>query len=156
MTIGATWPHRSGGTGVTDIFATAQIGLYAHLVRSALDGLRYLRSHSTLLANTVILTVAALLSSGTFTLAYGYATEVTGTGAFGYSIIEAAVGLGAVAGGLAVGRWGEQFPKGPLILAGLVVTGTADASLAFFENSWLAVGAQAFAGAGHMLLLTQA
>jgi MFS family permease len=78
---------------------------------------------------------------------------VIGGGAFDYSVLEAAQGLGAVAGGLAVGRWGERFPKGPMILTGLIVSGVADASLALFSDLWLAAGMVALSGVGNMLFV---
>lgn len=123
------------------------------LLRSVAEGLRYLRSNAPLLTNTGLSTLAILLFLGTWTLSYGYATEVTGTGAFGYSMLEAGIGIGALVGGLAVGRWGGRFPKGPTILVGLVVMGISMASLALFANLWLAVGMLALGGVGNMLYL---
>jgi DHA3 family macrolide efflux protein-like MFS transporter len=121
--------------------------------RAILGGLRFVGSNSVLLVNTVIATVAILIFWGSYTLTYGYATEVIGGGAFDYSVLEAAQGLGAVAGGLAVGRWGERFPKGPMILTGLIVSGVADASLALFSDLWLAAGMVALSGVGNMLFV---
>ena len=81
-------------------------------MRAIVGGLHFVRSSVVLFTNTAIVTVAVLLFWGSYTLTYGYATEVTDTGAFGYSVLEAALGLGAMVGGLAVGRWGERFRKG--------------------------------------------
>jgi MFS family permease len=92
------------------------------------------RSSAVLFTNTALVTVAVILFWGSYTLTCGYATEVTDAGAFGYSVLEAALGLGAAVGGLAVGRWGERFRKGSMILFGLVVMGATDAHLAFFAN----------------------
>jgi hypothetical protein len=116
-----------------------------------LGGLHFVRSSAVLFTNTAIVTVAVLLFWGSYTLTYGYATEVTDTGAFGYSVLEAA--LGATVGGLAVGRWGERFLKGPTILLGLVVMGATDASLALFSNLWLAAATVALGGAANMLFV---
>jgi MFS transporter, DHA3 family, macrolide efflux protein len=55
--------------------------------------------------------------------------------------------------GLAVGRWGERFRKGPTILLGLLLMGATDISLAFFANLWLAAGVVAFGGAANMLFV---
>ncbi len=118
-----------------------------------LVGLRFVGSNSALLVNTVIATVAILIFWGSYTLTYGYATEVTGGGAFHYSVLEAALGLGAVAGGLAVGKWGDLCPRGPMILVGLIVSGIADASLALFSDLWLAAGMMALGGLGNMLFV---
>jgi DHA3 family macrolide efflux protein-like MFS transporter len=120
---------------------------------SILGGLRFVGSNSVLLVNTAIATVAVLIFWGSYTLTYGYATEVIGGGAFDYSVLEAALALGAVAGGLAVGRWGDRFPKGPLILTGLIVSGVADASLALFSDLWLAAGMVTLSGVGNMLFV---
>jgi DHA3 family macrolide efflux protein-like MFS transporter len=118
-----------------------------------LGGLRFVGSNSVLLVNTAIATVAVLIFWGSYTLTYGYATEVIGGGAFDYSVLEAALGLGAVAGGLAVGRWGDRFPKGPMILMGLIVSGVADGSLALFSDLWLAAGMVTLSGVGNMLFV---
>jgi MFS transporter, DHA3 family, macrolide efflux protein len=126
---------------------------FGGLVRAVLGGLHFVRSSAVLFTNTAIVTVAVLLFWGSYTLTYGYATEVTDTGAFGYSVLEAALGLGATVGGLAVGRWGERFRKGPTILLGLLLMGATDISLAFFSNLWLAGGVVALGGAANMLFV---
>lgn len=116
-------------------------------------GLDHLRSNSVVLTNTLIVFVEALLSLGTWTLTWGYATEVTETGAFGFSMLEAGLGLGSLAGGLAVGKWGGRFPRGPMLLCGILLTGASMASLAFFANLWLAVVLLAIGGVGNMVYL---
>ena len=126
---------------------------FGGLGRAVLGGWRFVRSSAVLFTNTAIVTVAVFLFWGSYTLTYGYATEVTDTGAFGYSVLEAALGLGATVGGLAVGRWGERFLKGPTILLGLVVMGATDASLALFSNLWLAAATVALGGAANMLFV---
>jgi MFS transporter, DHA3 family, macrolide efflux protein len=120
----------------------------------AILGVLYsVRSSAVLFTNAAIVTVAVLLFWGSYTLTYGYAIKVTDMGAFGYSVLEATLGLGAMVGGLAVGRWGERFRKGPTILLGLVVMGTSDTSLAFIANLWLAAGVVAPGGAANMLFV---
>jgi DHA3 family macrolide efflux protein-like MFS transporter len=126
---------------------------FGGLGRAVLGGLRFVRSSAVLFTNTAIVTVAVLLFWGSYTLTYGYATEVSDTGAFGYSLLEAALGLGATVGGLAVGRWGERFRMGPTILLGLVVMGATETSLAFFANLWFAAGVVALGGAANMLFV---
>ena len=126
---------------------------FGGLGRAILGGLHFVRSSAVLFTNTAIVTVAVLLFWGSYTLTYGYATEVTDTGAFGYSVLEAALGLGAMVGGLAVGRWGERFRKGPMILLGLLLMGASCTSLAFFANLWLAGGVVALGGAANMLFV---
>lgn len=138
---------------VTRAVCSPSEATFGGIGRAILGGLRFVGSNSVLLVNTAIATVAILIFWGSYTLTYGYATEVTGGGAFDYSVLEAALGLGAVAGGLAVGRWGERFPKGPMILTGLIFSGVADASLALFSDLWLAAGMVALSGVGNMLFV---
>jgi hypothetical protein len=85
---------------------------FGGLGRAVLGGLRFVRSSAVLFTNTAIVTVAVLLFWGSYTLTYGYATEVTDTGAFGYSVLEAALGLGATVGGACGGPVGRALPEG--------------------------------------------
>lgn len=166
----------AGGRGVelafyvdagTYLFSAAMIALLAvpharragagpgsdGLGRLLVEGTRVLRANATLLANTVVATVVVFVAFGSWTLAYGYAVEVTGTGAAGYALLEAAMGAGAVVGGLLVGRWGDRLPKGPAILAGVITMGLTDAALAAVADVRLAAGLLALGGAGNMLFV---
>ena len=120
---------------------------------AVVGGLRFVRSNAMLLANTAVTAAAVLLFWGSYTLSYGYATEVIDAGAFGYSVLEAAFGVGATAGGLCVGRWGWPLPKGPTMLVGLIVMGATDASLSLHSHLWLATATIALGGAGNMLFV---
>jgi DHA3 family macrolide efflux protein-like MFS transporter len=120
---------------------------------AAVGGLRFVRSNAVLLANTALTAIGVLLFWGSYTLSYGYATEVIGAGAFGYSVLEAALGVGATAGGLCVGWWGGRLPKGPTMLVGLIIMGATDASLALHSHLWLATLTIALGGAGNMLFV---
>ncbi len=123
------------------------------LLRMVRTGVGFLRSNAVLYTNTIIFTCAVFLAYGSWTLTYGYAARVTGTGAFGYAILEAATGLGATIGAIIVGRWGMGNRHGHVILGGLLLLGTSTASLALFSNMWLASVMLALAGAGNMFAL---
>jgi predicted MFS family arabinose efflux permease len=127
-----------------------QIG---NLVRMVGDGLRFVRSQAVLLTNTLVIVFGALVASGANTLAFGYAMDVTESGPFGYSLLEAAIGLGNVVGALAVGRWGGRVRKGPLILIGLVIMGAGYGALALIAELWVAVGILVVSGVANMLFL---
>ena len=127
-----------------------QIG---NLVRMVGDGLRFVRSQAVLLTNTLVIVFGALVASGANTLAFGYAMDVTASGPFGYSVLEAAIGLGNVVGALAVGRWGGRVRKGPLILIGLVIMGAGYGVLALIAELWVAVGILVVSGVANMLFL---
>jgi MFS family permease len=122
-----------------------------NLVRMVTSGLRFVRSSAPLLTNTLLIALGALVASGSLTLAYGYATEVANSGAFGYSILEAALGLGNVVGALWIGRWGGRYPKGRLILIGLIVLGLTNTFLALSPDMWFATAMMAGAGVANML-----
>lgn len=141
MSVGTEGGEKDAGNPISGLLGEVQAGL------------DHLRSNSVVLTNTLIVSLEALLSLGTWTLTWGYATEVTETGAFGFSMLEAGLGLGSLAGGLAVGKWGGRFPRGPLLLCGILLMGTSMASLAFFANLWLAVALLAVCGVGNMVYL---
>lgn len=77
--------------------------------------------------------------------------EVIDTSVSGYSVLEAALGIGAVFGGLVVGRWDSFLSKGHMILAGIVAMAITCAYMAFFSDLRLAAGVVALGGAGEML-----
>lgn len=121
-------------------------------------GLRFVRSHAVLLTNTVLFTLGPLVGAGINTLIFGYAEEATGasglwfgyTPGFGYAVLEGAAGLGSVAGALVVDRWGERYPKGPVILGGLMCMGLGYLALTLFSNLWLGAGVMAIIGIGNI------
>jgi MFS transporter, DHA3 family, macrolide efflux protein len=120
------------------------------LFRMVGDGIRFVRSNSILLTNILIMSAGALVAGGETTLSFGYATKVTNTGGFGYAILEGAIGLGNVIGGLVVGAWGQRYRKGILILVGLIVMGAANAALVLFTDLWLAAAMMLITGIGNM------
>lgn len=134
-------PHRA---------AAAVRASYASVVRSVREGLRIIRTAPYVLSNTLLITTAALIASSANVLSFGYAVKVTGTGAFGYSVLEGAIGLGSVIGAVAVGRWASRFSKGMLIIAGLAVLGVCVSALSLFSNLWLAAALLALTGVGNM------
>jgi MFS family permease len=121
------------------------------MVRMVGEGLRFLRSNTVLLTNAALIAAAALLIGGVTTLSFGYATEVTDTGGFGYSVLEAAIGLGNIVGAFAVGRWGGYYRKGLLILLGIILDGIMHLGLFVVANLWIAAGLLALGGIANML-----
>lgn len=116
-----------------------------------LGGLHFVRSHPVLLTNTVLFTLAPLLGASVNTLSYGYAVQVTHTDGFGYSVLEGAIGLGSVLGGLWVGRYGGRFATGPAILLGLVLIGCGMTALAVVDSLWIAAVLLVVGGAGNIV-----
>jgi len=122
-----------------------------NLLGMVMSGLRFVRSSAPLLTNTLLIAMGALVAAGSLTLAYGYATEVAHSGPFGYSILEAAMGLGNVVGALWVGRWGGRYAKGRLILIGLILLGLTNSLLALSTQMWFATVMMAGAWIANML-----
>lgn len=120
------------------------------LLRMVGEGLRFVAGHAALRTNTVLIGLAVLVSFGSWTLTFGYA-QLIGAGAFGYAVLETGMGVGAVLGGLAMGRWGERLPQGPAVIAGLLVMGVSAATLAVIDNLWVAAVMLGFSGVGNML-----
>lgn len=131
------------------------------LVRMVGEGLRFVRGHAVLLTNILVVAAGALVGGGVATLCYGYAASISrdaltttgfsSTTGFSYSVLQAAIGLGSVIGGLAVGRWGYRYAKGRLILSGLAITGGAYVTLFLISNLWLAAFMLMVGGIGNML-----
>jgi MFS family permease len=126
------------------------------LFRMVGDGIRFVRSHSILLTNTLLMCAGALVAGGEATLSYGYATKVISAGGFGYAVLEGALGLGNVIGGLVVGAWGQRYRKGQLTLIGLILMGAANAALVLFADLWLAAAMLLIGGIGNMFFFIPA
>lgn len=120
------------------------------MMQSVGEGIRVIRSAPYVLSNTLLITTAALIASSANVLSFGYAVKVTGTGAFGYSVLEGAIGLGSVVGAVAVGRWASRVSKGMLIIAGLSVLGVCVSAISLFSNLWLAAVLLTLTGIGNM------
>lgn len=122
------------------------------VLRMVGEGLRFVGGHKVLRANTVVFGLGILLVFGSWTLTFGYAEQI-GAGAFGYAVLETGIGIGAVLGGLAMGRWGDRLPQGLTVLVGLLVMGLSSAPLALIDNLWVAAVLLSIGGAGNMMAL---
>jgi MFS family permease len=99
-----------------EVFTRQEAGLWSNL----LDGLRYIRSQRVLVALLALGAAPAL-----FVLPYGtlmpiFARDVLGIGAAGLGLLNASVGLGALAGALTVAFRPSEGGNGRLLVVGLV------------------------------------
>lgn len=114
------------------------------------EGWHFLRGEVTLFQNTLVSILAQLSVGATLSLMVVYA-ERTLSGEVipypeSYAVIEAAIGVGNLAGGFVVGAIGARLRKGWLIIAGFAVMGLATIALGLTSNELLAVGAAVIIG----------
>ena len=118
------------------------------------EGWHFLRGDSILLANVAqavigqfsigILLAVIPFYAADFLLRAPYSDREA------YGFLEAAIGLGNLIGGFAVGLIGTRLALGRTVIVGYIVTGLAIAALALTNNLPLAIGLSVGMGVGNM------
>ena len=126
---------------------TSAIGAFVEELR---EGWHFLRGEVTLFQNTMVSVLAQLSIGATLSLMVVYA-ERSLSGEIipypsSYAVIEAAIGLGNLAGGFVVGAIGARLRKGWLVITGFAFMGLATIALGLTSNELLAVGAAVVIG----------
>jgi MFS family permease len=107
------------------------------------DGWRFLRGMPSLYQNTLVSAVAQVSVGATIALTVVYARDVLSQQPVAYptnyTLIEAAIGVGNLIGGLAVGAIGARFGKGHLFIVGLIAMGGLIAFLGLTSNLTMAL-----------------
>ncbi|MFI5253981.1 MAG: MFS transporter [Candidatus Limnocylindrales bacterium] len=113
--------------------------------RELKDGWRFLRSQPAMYQNTLISAVAQVSIGATIALGVVYARDVLDGSIIAYpanyTLLEAAIGVGNLVGGLAVGAIGTRIRKGRLIVVGMIVMGVSIALLGATGNLFMALAA---------------
>ena len=127
-------------------------GAVAAFIEELREGWHFLRGEVALFQNTLVSVLAQLSIGATLSLMVVYA-ERTLSGEIipypeSYAVIEAAIGVGNLAGGFVVGAIGARLRKGWLVITGFAVMGMATIVLGLTSNEVLAVGAAAPDGVG--------
>lgn len=125
-------------------------GAVAGFVEELRDGWHFLRGEVTLFQNTMVSVLAQLSIGATLSLMVVYA-ERSLSGEIipypnSYAVIEAAIGVGNLAGGFVVGAIGARLRKGWLVITGFAVMGLATIVLGLTSNELLAIGAAVVIG----------
>ena len=125
-------------------------GAIASFIEEMREGWHFLRNEATLFQNTMVSVLAQLSIGATLSLMVVYA-ERSLSGEIisypnSYAVIEAAIGLGNLAGGFVVGAIGARLRKGWLVVTGFAVMGLATIVLGLTSNELLAVGAAVVIG----------
>ena len=125
-------------------------GAIAAFIEELREGWHFLRGEVALFQNTLVSVLAQLSIGATLSLMVVYA-ERTLSGEVipypeSYAVIEAAIGVGNLAGGFVVGAIGARLRKGWLVISGFAVMGLATIVLGLTSNELLAVGAAVIIG----------
>ncbi len=120
-------------------------------------GWRFLRGDAVLFANTLQAVVGQFAIGITIGLMAIYASEAlrseTVDAIARYGLIEAAIGIGNLLGGFAIGLVGARIARGRMIIAGYVLCGAAIAGLALTANVGVAVGLALGFGIANMVFV---
>ena len=120
-------------------------GAIASFVDEMREGWHFLRGEVALFQNTMVSVMAQLSIGATLALMVVYAERTLSGERIpypeSYAVIEAAIGVGNLAGGFVVGAIGARLRKGWLVISGFAVMGVATIVLGLTSNEVLAVGA---------------
>jgi MFS family permease len=106
----------------------------------------YVRSDARVSALVALTALLSIFGFPVLTLMPVFARDVLGVGAEGYGVLMAAVGLGAMAGALAIAATSRRLPRGRLQLVGGTAFGVLVALFAAARSFPLAVGLLGIAG----------
>jgi putative nucleotidyltransferase with HDIG domain len=98
------------------------------------EGSRFVLTNRTLRSTMGLTFFAVIFGSLTFPILVVMSYSAFGGGAFGYGVLEAAIGAGAIVGALAAPGIMNRWPAGVLILAGVGGTGLAGALTGFSRS----------------------
>src|SRR5262249_47201189 len=116
-------------------------------------GLRYTWAHRRIRSMVVAIAVMSFFAAPANSLLPIFAAKVFGRDAGGYGILAAALGLGAVAGALILGRLGPRV--GPVFVSGAMVGASAVLALfALTPSFWAGVGLMFLYGAAFLLFVS--
>lgn len=119
-----------------------------------LDGWRYLRRETVLLANTVQGMVGQFALGVLLVLTPLYARDVLQRGGVdaivAYSFLDLAVGVGNLVGGFAIGLVGSRIAKGPLVIIGYAMWGAIVVAIALTNSLAIALGLMVGMGIANM------
>jgi DHA3 family macrolide efflux protein-like MFS transporter len=120
-------------------------------------GYHFLRNETTLFANTLQATVAQFTLGVLIALTPYYAQgivaghDIDPKAAYGF--LEAAIGVGNLLGGFAIGVIGSRFARGKTVIVGYAALGACVMALALVGNLGLAIGLMFGAGIANMIFV---
>jgi len=125
--------------------------------REMAEGWRFLTHKAELLANTVVSTVAQLAFGAEIVCSLIYAKDVLNQNFLpfpeNYGWLMASLGLGSVVGGVAIGWFAPNAPKGPMTIAGFIGLGLAMVGVGLTRSPQVAIALFFAIGVANMLYL---
>jgi len=119
------------------------------------DGWRVLSGQPELFQNTIVSTFAQLSIGATIALVAVFARDALEGGIEGWELrfaaLETAIGVGNLAGGVAVGLIGARFGKGRMVVAGFLLMGISTIVLGLTGNVLVALVAAVVIGIGNLV-----
>lgn len=147
-----------GTSGCFFITAASQVGLVALLLMTQVnprstseargdsvlsnlrEGLGYIAAHESILLLMVMATVASLLASPVLTLMPAFAKDVLHGGAKANGALVTAVGIGGLAGSLAIAAYSREHGRGMVASLGAVAFGLSVVAFALSRDLSLSLG----------------
>jgi MFS family permease len=121
------------------------------------EGWNFLRRQPELFSNTVVSAFAQIAIGAEIVCSLLYAADVLDTSVIphpqNYSLLMAAIGLGSVIGGVAIGAVASKLPKGPMSIVGFISIGLLLIVIGFVTDPYLAIGLFFLTGVGNMIFL---
>lgn len=142
-----------GLVAATDAGRISRLPPAREMLQDLRDGAGFLWHNPVLRANTALFFVGPISVGVVTALTPMFSLRVLGTGAWGYGVLEASMGLGAVLGGALVGRYLARRRMGPVILGGFLTMGLATTFMGLSSGIWVAAVWFAASGLGNMLFL---
>ncbi len=115
------------------------------------DGVRWLRGHAFLRGLTLISAgtcFAQNLANGVLVL---YVLEVLHLPAGDFGVVLFVAGIGGLLGGVCANALARRFGRGPVLVAGAVISGAAPIAMGFTSNGFVGAALFSIAGFGVML-----
>jgi DHA3 family macrolide efflux protein-like MFS transporter len=120
-------------------------------------GWRFLRSESTLLANTIQAAIGQFALGIGIALGPAYAVGIAMSGELSwqaiYGFLETGIGVGNLVGGFAIGLIGSRFGRGRMVILGYAGWGLSLALLALTGNVSVAIGLMVGQGVANMIFV---
>jgi len=125
--------------------------------REMREGFSFLWHDRVLAWNTALSTLAQVAVGAEIVVSLLYAKDVVDRGTLGfeqmYSFLLAAIGVGSVLAGIAVGVIGDRVAKGPMVIVGFIGVGLSLVMAGLTTDPILAIVAFFFAGAFNMVFI---
>lgn len=121
------------------------------------EGWSFLRHHAELFSNTVVSAFAQIAIGAEIVCSFLYSAEVLDTSRIphpqNYSLLMAAIGLGSVIGGIAIGAVASRLPKGPMSIVGFISVGLLLVVIGFVRDPFVAIAIFFLSGVANMVFL---